>query len=81
MRGVSRQATKLPNSNQPPQVLLSKELVSPTDLRFVSQKQTSVSAWLSLSVGDSLLFSFRLLIGQKQQPPLLRAWRLSMGNR
>ena len=36
MRGVSRPVAKLPTNNQPPQVMLSKELVSPADIRFVS---------------------------------------------
>ena len=39
MRGVSRPTQKLPSSDQPPNVMLSKELVSPTDVRFVSTNQ------------------------------------------
>ena len=37
MRGVARPVGKLPASNQPPNVMLSKELVSPSDVKFVSQ--------------------------------------------
>lgn len=36
MRGVARPIGKLPASNQPPNVMLSKELVSPSDIKFVS---------------------------------------------
>ena len=36
MRGVARPVGKLPASNQPPNVMLSKELVSPSDIKFVS---------------------------------------------
>ena len=36
LRGVSRPVAKLPPGNQPPSVMLSKELVSPADVRFVS---------------------------------------------
>jgi len=46
MRGVSRQTNKLPASNQPPQVMLSKELVSPTDVKFVSQYYN----WLCVTI-------------------------------
>ena len=42
MRGVTRQLSKLPSSNQPPQVILSKELVSPADVRFVSVRCSTV---------------------------------------
>ena len=52
MRGVARPVGKLPASNQPPNVMLSKELVSPSDIKFVSQ---SVSLSLSLSPPPLLL--------------------------
>lgn len=61
MRGVSRQATKLPNSNQPPQVLLSKELVSPTDLRFIADRaEAAASAVRSMEIkhGEPLVVQF-----------------------
>ena len=36
MRGVSRQANKLPTPNQSSLTILSEELASPTDIKFVS---------------------------------------------
>lgn len=36
MRGVSRPVNKLPVSSQPPNIMLSKDLVSPSDVKFVS---------------------------------------------
>ncbi len=42
MRGVSRPTQKLPSSDQPPNVMLSKELVSPTDVRFVSNQMVLI---------------------------------------
>ena len=57
MRGVARPVGKLPASNQPPNVMLSKELVSPSDIKFVSLSPSSPS----LSLSPSLLFSPQFL--------------------
>ena len=36
MRGVSRPVHKLPASSQAPNIMLSRDLVSPSDIKFVS---------------------------------------------
>jgi len=61
MRGVSRQTNKLPASNQPPQVMLSKELVSPTDVKFIMDRSEAASAAVdSMEVkhGEPLVVQF-----------------------
>ena len=61
MRGVSRQTNKLPASNQPPAMMLSKELISPTDIKFVSHFSLLILLLLSVAVVDRFLSGMKLL--------------------
>ena len=61
MRGVSRQTNKLPASNQPPAMMLSKELISPTDIKFVSH--FSLLILISVAVVDSFSLGCEAVLG------------------
>ena len=62
MRGVPRHAAKLPSScNQAPQSLLARELISPTDIRFISEQTiAAANALESMEVkhGEPLVVQF-----------------------
>ncbi|CAI8004588.1 Ragulator complex protein LAMTOR1 [Geodia barretti] len=61
LRGVSRPVAKLPPNNQPPAVMLSKELVSPADVRFVTDRSEATAAAVeSMEVkhGEPLVVQF-----------------------
>ncbi|XP_064404983.1 ragulator complex protein LAMTOR1-like [Halichondria panicea] len=61
MRGVSRPTQKLPSSDQPPNVMLSKELVSPTDVRFITDRTEATDAALQsmeIKGGEPLVVQF-----------------------
>ena len=67
LRGVSRPVAKLPPNNQPPAVMLSKELVSPADVRFVSLC-TACARCLHIIIIFVGTFE-HYLIGQLYHPP------------
>ena len=68
-----KSSSALPNSDQAPQLALSRELPSTADLKFVRILISTITQY-------HYILLYRLRIGQKLLMQPLKIWKLNMGS-